>query len=84
MGHVKNWAQAAGAEDVVPRQRHCAPVPRRLLPETAARRLQPMHFAKHPLRREIIATAAVNYVINKAGVRFIFQMLSASRKDLGW
>ena len=25
----------------------------------------------------------MNYVINKAGVRFIFQMLSASRKDLG-
>ena len=39
MGHVKNWAQADRAEDVVPRQRHRAPVPRRLLPEAPARRL---------------------------------------------
>ena len=40
-------------------------------------------FAKHPLRREIIATVAVNHVVNKAGIRFIFQMLSGSKKDLG-
>ncbi|HEY7057211.1 MAG TPA: hypothetical protein VH458_11835, partial [Vicinamibacterales bacterium] len=40
-------------------------------------------FVKHPLRREIIATAAVNHVVNKAGIRFIFQMLSTSKKDLG-
>ncbi len=29
------------------------------------------HFARHPLRREIVATVAINQVINQAGIAFI-------------
>ena len=71
-----------GAEDLAPRQRDRAPFLDAYFPKQLREGFADA-FVKHPLRREIIATAAVNYVINKAGVRLIFQMLSASRKDLG-
>jgi glutamate dehydrogenase len=82
MGHVKNWAQATVLKTSFPDSETARPFldayfPKRLRDEFAD------SFVKHPLRREIIATAAINYVINKAGVRFIFQMLTASKKDLG-
>jgi len=82
MGHVKNWAQATVLKTPFPDSDTARPFldayfPKRLRDEFAHA------FVKHPLRREIIATAAINYVINKAGVRFVFQMLTASKKDLG-
>jgi glutamate dehydrogenase len=43
----------------------------------------PDAFVKHPLRREIIATAAINYLVNKAGIRFIFRARSSTGLDLG-
>jgi glutamate dehydrogenase len=82
MGHVKNWAQATVLKTPFPDSDTARPFldgyfPKRLRDEFTD------SFTKHPLRREIIATVAINYVINKAGVRFIFQMLTASKKDLG-
>ena len=41
------------------------------------------HVDKHPLRREIIATGAVNYVINKAGIRLLWALASAGDGDIG-
>jgi glutamate dehydrogenase len=41
------------------------------------------HLRLHPLRREIIATAAVNYVINYAGVGFVFRIQGLTNCDVG-
>jgi len=32
------------------------------------------HFGKHPLKREIVATVAINHVINHAGIAFILRV----------
>ena len=41
------------------------------------------HFDEHPLRREIVATAAVNHVINCAGVTFLARMMAGGRFGIG-
>ena len=41
------------------------------------------HFESHVLRREIIATAAVNYVVNKAGVSFLERMIVGAKAGIG-
>jgi glutamate dehydrogenase len=41
------------------------------------------HFPAHVLRREIVATAAVNHLVNKAGVTFIGRMTGASKAGIG-
>jgi glutamate dehydrogenase len=41
------------------------------------------HFAEHVLRREIVATGAVNYLVNKAGVTFLSRMMAATKAGLG-
>jgi glutamate dehydrogenase len=82
MGHVKNWAQATVLKTSFPDSDTARPFLDAYFPKQLRDRFA-SSLGKHPLRLEIIATAAVNYVVNKAGIRFIFQMLSASRKDLG-
>jgi len=51
--------------------------PRRLRESYAA------HFSEHVLRREIIATAAVNHVVNCAGVSFLSRTQAAAKAGLG-
>ena len=41
------------------------------------------HFDEHALRREIIATAAVNHVVNNAGITFLSRTMAASGKGIG-
>jgi glutamate dehydrogenase len=41
------------------------------------------HFKEHALRREIVATAAVNSVVNLAGISFLSRMQKASGKGIG-
>ncbi len=82
MGHVKNWAQATVLKTSFPDSETARPYLDAYFPKRVREEFTDA-FAKHPLRREIIATVAVNHVVNKAGIRFIFQMLSGSKKDLG-
>ncbi|HYK87167.1 MAG TPA: hypothetical protein VE398_00235, partial [Acidobacteriota bacterium] len=41
------------------------------------------HFPEHPLRREIVATAAVNYVINNGGISLLPRVAAATNADIG-
>ncbi len=41
------------------------------------------YFEKHPLRREIVATVAVNHVINHAGLSFLPRVAAASGASTG-
>jgi glutamate dehydrogenase len=41
------------------------------------------HFESHVLRREIIATGAVNYLVNKAGLSFLARMMAGAKAGIG-
>jgi glutamate dehydrogenase len=41
------------------------------------------HYIEHPLKREIIATSAINYVINNGGVSLIPKLMRSGNPDVG-
>lgn len=41
------------------------------------------HFAAHPLKREIVATVAVNHIVNTAGIAFVRQAMKATGRGVG-
>ncbi len=41
------------------------------------------YFCEHPLRREIVATAAVNYVINNGGISLLPRLAAATNAEAG-
>jgi glutamate dehydrogenase len=51
--------------------------PRRLRNDFAS------HFPEHVLRREIVATGAVNYLVNRAGVTFLGRMMEGGKVGIG-
>src|SRR6185503_3724143 len=81
LGHTKMWAFQTVLETEFPDQ----PAGRPMLDSYFPQRLQRFaaHFADHPLRREIVATGAVNHVINEAGVTFLSRMMSVTKKPIG-
>ena len=58
------------------------PFLRRLLPEAAARGASPSTSTAHALRREIIATAAVNHIVNNAGVTFLWRVMNEGKTGI--
>jgi glutamate dehydrogenase len=82
LGHVKNWAYP----QVLASRLVDSPVAARFLTAYFPAQLRQRfsdYFDLHPLRREIIATGAVNSVINQAGVGFLARMMAATKKDAG-
>jgi glutamate dehydrogenase len=82
LGHTKNWAFQMVLETGFPDSAAAQPFllayfPRRLREGYAE------HFAAHALRREIIATAAVNHLINRAGVTFLERLSAGGKAGLG-
>jgi len=41
------------------------------------------HFEEHVLRREIVATAAVNYLVNRAGVLLLPRLMDGASVEIG-
>ena len=82
MGHVKNWAYARVLKTALPDD----PANRHFLasyfPALIRERFDGQ-IDRHPLRREIIATGAVNYVVNKAGIRLLWALAGGSDGDIG-
>jgi glutamate dehydrogenase len=81
LGHTKMWAFQTVLDTEFPD----SPSGRPWLEAYFPRRLQAVaaHFQEHPLRREIIATVAVNHVVNEAGVTFLSRMMAASKEAMG-
>ena len=82
MGHVKNWVFAQALQTQMPDSEAARPLldtyfPRRLREEFAA------HLPSHPLKREIIATVAVNSMINHAGISFVGRLVRDTKADAG-
>ncbi len=81
LGYVKIWAFSGVLETDFPDSEEGAP----LLHDYFPGRLHEFsdYFVEHPLRREIIATVAVNHVVNHAGVDFFKRMTSTTGTDIG-
>ncbi len=82
LGHTKMWAFQMVMETELPE----SPVGRPFLDSYFPRRLREsfaQHFEEHTLRREIVATAAVNHVINNAGITFISRVIGNAQADIG-
>jgi glutamate dehydrogenase len=82
LGHIKNWAFEMLMETEFPDSATGRP----LLDAYFPKRLRDSfreHFDSHVLKREIVATVAVNHVINHAGVAFLERIMKATDKDVG-
>jgi glutamate dehydrogenase len=82
LGHTKNWAFREALKSDVLDAAVVHPFLVAYFPPQLRERFAE-HFEAHPLRREIIATAVVNYVINHAGIGFFRRVMHASDADLG-
>jgi glutamate dehydrogenase len=81
LGHTKMWAFEMAMETDLPDSAAAAP----FLPAYFPKRLAEFagHFAEHPLRREIVGTAAVNHLVNHAGIAFLSRVMAATKAGLG-
>jgi glutamate dehydrogenase len=82
LGHTKNWAFQMLMETEFPDSKAGRPLleayfPKRLRDSYAE------HFDGHALKREIVATVAVNYLINNAGITFFERVMETVGTDLG-
>jgi glutamate dehydrogenase len=78
LGHTKMWAFQTVMETGFPD----SPAGRPFLDQYFPRRLRESfaeHFDSHFLKREIIATAAVNHLVNEAGVTFLWRNVTATK-----
>ncbi|MGH7320145.1 MAG: NAD-glutamate dehydrogenase domain-containing protein, partial [Candidatus Rokuibacteriota bacterium] len=81
LGHTKMWA----FERVMKTDFPDSGVGRPFLQGYFPRRLRERfadHLQEHALRRDIVATAAVNHVINQAGVTFLARVMAAVRAGI--
>ena len=82
LGHVKNFAFSMVMETTFPE----SPAGRPFLDAYFPKRLREsyaLYFEGHALRREIVATAAVNHIINHAGIAFLFRLMSQGKAGIG-
>jgi glutamate dehydrogenase len=81
LGHVKIWAFSRILETDFPDRESSLSFLRGYFPQ----RLQEFapSFSDHPLKREIIATAVANEIVNHAGVDFLSRMLKATGAAIG-
>ena len=81
LGHMKNWA----FREVMATSLPDSPVGEGFLHAYFPRRMRESfaeHFATHPLRREIVATCAVNHLVNHAGISFLPRVMGAAGAGL--
>jgi glutamate dehydrogenase len=82
LGHAKMWAFDRVLEGGFPESPGGRPFLEAYFPARVREGFRD-HLADHPLRREIIATAAVNHVVNHAGVSFLPRILAATKAEVG-
>jgi glutamate dehydrogenase len=82
LGHTKLWAEELILETDFPDGETGRPLldayfPKRLRESFAE------HFGEHYLRREIIGTAAINHIVNNAGISYLARMMATTKAGLG-
>jgi glutamate dehydrogenase len=82
LGHTKMYATDMALESEFPD----SPAGRHFLEGYFPRRIRESfnpHLDAHTLRREIIATVAVNHLINEAGITFLSRTMASSGRGIG-
>jgi glutamate dehydrogenase len=82
MSMVKNWGFVELLKSPVVDGPLGEPFLRRYFPQVIRERFAGS-LASHPLRREIVATAIVNHVVNHAGIAFLPRLMAATGQDAG-
>jgi glutamate dehydrogenase len=82
LGHVKNWAFMQLMKTDVPDSDVAAAFLRSYFPHRLQKDFSEQ-FAAHPLKREIVATGAVNYLVNNAGISFVTRVAQATKASVG-
>ncbi|PYQ45250.1 MAG: NAD-glutamate dehydrogenase [Acidobacteria bacterium] len=82
LGHTKMYAFEMVMQTAFPESQAGRPFLVEYFPHRLQREFAD-HFEEHPLRREIVATAAVNHVINCAGVTFLSRMMAGGKFGIG-
>jgi glutamate dehydrogenase len=82
LGHTKMYAFEMVLQTAFPDSDAGRPFLVEYFPERLQRDFAE-HFAAHPLRREIVATAAVNHVVNCAGITFLARMMAGGKAAIG-
>jgi glutamate dehydrogenase len=81
MGHVKNWIFARSLQTAVPDSEVTRPYLDAYFPKRLRQDFRE-HLASHPLKREIIATVAVNHLVNHAGISLVARLMHETGADL--
>jgi glutamate dehydrogenase len=82
LGHTKNWAFEMLMETEFPASATGRPLLDAYFPARLRERFRE-HFDGHALKREIVATAAVNHVINNAGITFLERIMKVTDAGIG-
>ena len=80
LGQTKIWAYELVIETEVPESEECAHFLSEYFP--VGLRQYAEEIERHPLRREIVATLAVNYVINLTGTSFLARVMAATEASI--
>jgi len=82
LGHAKNWAFEMLLETDFPDSAAGRPLLDGYFPQRLQEQFR-QHFQGHALKREIIATVAVNQLINSAGATFLSRTMATAKTGLG-
>ena len=82
LGHTKMWAFEMTMESEFPDSPAGLPFLEAYFPRPIREGFAE-HLGDHTLRREIVATAAVNHLVNNAGIAFLSRVMAASDAGIG-
>jgi glutamate dehydrogenase len=82
LGYTKMWGYEKILQSKLPDSEIAHPFLDAYFPHRLQRDFS-AHFAEHPLRREIIATAVVNYVVNNGGISLLPRLFASNPSNPG-
>jgi glutamate dehydrogenase len=82
VGHTKLWAEELILETGFPDGDSGRPLLDAYFPKRLREGFAP-HFGEHYLKREIIGTAAINHIVNNAGISYLARTMAATKAGLG-
>jgi glutamate dehydrogenase len=82
LGYTKMWGCDQILHSALPDSEIAIPFLDAYFPQRMQREFS-KYFPQHPLRREVIATAVVNYVVNNGGISILSRLLAANPPGIG-
>jgi glutamate dehydrogenase len=82
LGYTKMWGYDRILHSTLPDSEIAGPFLEAYFPERMRREFS-RYFADHPLRREIVATAVINHVVNNGGISLLPRLMAGTKAGLG-